>query len=101
MRIVNIHAVCQCGPRISTSFPGRVSFQGETAGKETENMNTEEKKIAVIGIGGVGGYIAGLLAKAYPHVTMVARGARAESIRKKAWCSTVIIRVRSWQSQSG
>ena len=64
MRIVNIHAVCQCGPRISTSFPGRVSFQGETAGKETENMNTEEKKIAVIGIGGVGGYIAGLLAKA-------------------------------------
>ena len=39
-------------------------------------MNTEEKKIAVIGIGGVGGYIAGLLAKAYPHVTMVARGAR-------------------------
>lgn len=64
-------------------FPGRVSFQGETAGKETENMNTEEKKIAVIGIGGVGGYIAGLLAKAYPHVTMVARGARAESIRKK------------------
>lgn len=64
-------------------------------------MNTEEKKIAVIGIGGVGGYIAGLLAKAYPRVTMVARGARAESIRKKAWCSTVIIRVRSWQSQSG
>ena len=46
-------------------------------------MNTEEKKIAVIGIGGVGGYIAGLLAKAYPHVTMVARGDRAESIRKK------------------
>ena len=44
---------------------------------------TDEKKIAVIGIGGVGGYIAGLLAKAYPHVTMVARGARAESIRKK------------------
>ena len=37
----------------------------------------------MIGIGGVGGYIAGLLAKAYPHVTMVARGARAESIRKK------------------
>ena len=28
-------------------------------------MNIEEKKIAVIGIGGVGGYIAGLLAKAW------------------------------------
>lgn len=39
-------------------------------------MKTEDKKIAVIGIGGVGGYVAGMLAKAYPHVTMVARGAR-------------------------
>ena len=46
-------------------------------------MNTEEKKIAVIGIGGVGGYIAGLLAKAYPHVTMVARGARQRASGKK------------------
>ena len=64
-------------------------------------MNTEEKKIAVIGIGGVGGYIAGLLAKAYPHVTMVARGARAESIRKKGRCCPLIIKVRSWQSQGG
>lgn len=41
-------------------------------------MKTEDKKIAVIGIGGVGGYVAGMLAKAYPHVTMVARGARGE-----------------------
>mgnify|MGYP002231713188 CR=1 FL=1 len=63
-------------------------------------MNTEEKKIAVIGIGGVGGYIAGLLAKAYPHVTMVARGARAESIRKKGLVLHSDIRVRSWQSRS-
>lgn len=46
-------------------------------------MKTEDKKIAVIGIGGVGGYVAGMLAKAYPQVTMVARGARAESIREK------------------
>ena len=45
-------------------------------------MKAEEKRIAVIGIGGVGGYVAGMLAKAYPHVTMVARGARAESIRE-------------------
>ena len=36
----------------------------------------------MIGIGGVGGYVAGMLAKAYPHVTMVARGARGESIRE-------------------
>ena len=46
-------------------------------------MKTEDKKIAVIGLGGVGGYVAGMLAKAYPQVTMVARGARAESIREK------------------
>ena len=46
-------------------------------------MKTEDKKIAVIGIGGVGGYVAGMLAKAYPQETMVARGARAESIREK------------------
>ena len=45
-------------------------------------MKTEDKKIAVIGIGGVGDYVAGMLAKAYPHVTMVARGARGESIRE-------------------
>ncbi len=45
-------------------------------------MKAEEKRIAAIGIGGVGGYVAGMLAKAYPHVTMVARGARAESIRE-------------------
>lgn len=42
----------------------------------------KDKKIAVIGIGGVGGYVAGLLAASFPHVTMVARGARQESIRR-------------------
>lgn len=50
--------------------------------KRETDMKAEDKKIAVIGIGGVGGYIAAMLAKAYPHVTMVARGARGESIRK-------------------
>ena len=64
-------------------------------------MKAEEKKIAVIGIGGVGGYVAGMLARAYPHVTMVARGARAESIREKGLCCTVIIKVRSLQGRSG
>ena len=28
-------------------FPGRVSFQGETAGKETENMNKRQKILIV------------------------------------------------------
>lgn len=40
----------------------------------------EDKKIAVVGIGGVGGYLAGMLIPAFPHMTLVARGARGESI---------------------
>ncbi len=42
-----------------------------------------ESKIAVVGVGGVGGYVGGMLAAHYPHVTFVARGARGESIREK------------------
>lgn len=42
----------------------------------------QDKKIAVVGVGGVGGYLAGMLVKAYPHVTLVARGERGESIRE-------------------
>lgn len=42
-----------------------------------------EKKIAVVGAGGVGGYLAGMLARAYPHVTVAARGERGKSIREK------------------
>lgn len=41
-----------------------------------------EKKIAVVGVGGVGGYLAGMLIPAFPHVTLVARGARGESIAR-------------------
>lgn len=46
-------------------------------------MNTYDfsnKKIAVIGLGGVGGYLGCLLADAYPHVSFVARGSRYSSI---------------------
>ncbi|SFQ44369.1 2-dehydropantoate 2-reductase [Lachnospiraceae bacterium XBB1006] len=45
-------------------------------------MNLQDKKIAVVGLGGVGGYIGALLANHYPHVTFVARGNRGESIKK-------------------
>ena len=45
-------------------------------------MIYNNRKIAVVGIGGVGGYVAGLLAKAYRHVTFVARGARLQAIRE-------------------
>lgn len=36
--------------------------------------------ICVVGLGGVGGYIGGVLAREYPHVVFLARGARKESI---------------------
>ena len=37
-------------------------------------------KITIVGIGGVGGYLSGMLAKTYENVTLVARGER-----KKWW----------------
>ena len=40
----------------------------------------KEKKIAVVGLGGVGGYLAGMLGSACPHVTFVARNERLEAI---------------------
>ncbi|MCD8121982.1 MAG: 2-dehydropantoate 2-reductase [Clostridiales bacterium] len=42
----------------------------------------KDKKIGVVGVGGVGGYLATMLASVYPHVTVVARGACGEAIRK-------------------
>lgn len=39
--------------------------------------------IAVVGIGGVGGYIAGLLGSAYDDLTVVARGKRKEVLKEK------------------
>ena len=41
-----------------------------------------KKKIAVIGLGGVGGYIAALLGNAYSDVTFVARGPRKKEIEE-------------------
>ena len=40
------------------------------------------KRIAVVGIGGVGGYLGAMLAHAYPHVTLAARGKRLEHIKE-------------------
>ena len=39
-------------------------------------------KIAVAGIGGVGGYLAGMLGRQFPHLTLGARGARGQSLRE-------------------
>lgn len=42
-------------------------------------------KIAVIGIGGVGGYIAGTLGNTYDQVTFVARGKRKEAFEREGF----------------
>lgn len=44
--------------------------------------NVRDLKVAVVGVGGVGGYLAGMLANALPHVSVTARGARGEAIRE-------------------
>lgn len=42
----------------------------------------KELRIAVIGIGGIGGLLGGLLAEKFPNVTFVARGERAEDLKR-------------------
>ncbi len=53
------------------------------SGRKGKNMDREElrnKKIAVVGVGGVGGYLAGMLLREFPNVTLTARGDRAEAL---------------------
>ncbi len=45
-------------------------------------MQLQEKRIAVLGVGGVGGYLAGMLGRTFPHLTLGVRGARMEAIRR-------------------
>ena len=40
------------------------------------------KKITVAGIGGVGGYLAGMLADTYDEVSFMARGERKKSLEE-------------------
>lgn len=47
-----------------------------------DKQSLQNKKIAVVGVGGVGGYIAGILMRKYPHITLVARGERGKAIRE-------------------
>lgn len=42
-----------------------------------------EPRIAVVGLGGVGGYLAGMLGRAHAQVTFVARGERLRAIRER------------------
>ena len=43
----------------------------------------EDLKIAVLGIGGVGGYLGGMLAHAYPNVSFIARGPRKAALEQR------------------
>lgn len=43
----------------------------------------QDSKITVIGLGGVGGYIAGALGSTYEHVSFVARGGRKKAIEER------------------
>ena len=43
----------------------------------------KDKKVAVVGVGGVGGYLAGMLGPVCPHLTLAARGKRKESLEEK------------------
>lgn len=47
-----------------------------------KTSDISSRRIAVIGAGGVGGYISGMLGRAFSHFTMVLRGPRMESVRR-------------------
>ena len=51
----------------------------ETGANKTD---IRETRIAVIGVGGVGGYLSGMLLRTFPHVTLVARGRRKEALEQ-------------------
>lgn len=48
-----------------------------------DQIRYQDKRIAVVGAGGVGGYLAGMLGQVCPRLTIVARGKRAEIIRER------------------
>lgn len=47
---------------------------------------SKDVKITVAGIGGVGGYISGMLAKTYKNMTLIARGDRKKSLEDEGIC---------------
>lgn len=48
-----------------------------------DRQELTNKKIAVAGVGGVGGYLAGMLGRVFPHLTLAARGERAAVLREQ------------------
>lgn len=65
---------------------GKESMSGEinTDGIIKENYTLiKDKKICIVGLGGVGGFLGGTLARQYPHVMFYARGDRKDALLKK------------------
>lgn len=50
---------------------------------DIEHTQICDKKIAVVGIGGVGGYLAGMLGQVCSHLTLAARGKRKTALEEK------------------
>ncbi len=74
------HAICTACVAWAASPP-----TGDEKENEDKRMDAslKEKKIAVVGVGGVGGYLAGMLAKSFPHVTVAAHGKRGGQLMRK------------------
>ena len=51
--------------------------------EDMSQQRLQDKKIAVAGIGGVGGYLAGMLGRVWPDLTLLARGKRLKTLREK------------------
>src|SRR3954447_25637404 len=66
---------------------GGLSTPGRGAKLEVEDNPREARgetmKIAILGAGGVGGYYAGVLARAGHEVVLLARGAHLEALRAR------------------
>ena len=45
-------------------------------------MDRSDLRIAVVGLGGVGGYLAGVLGQKFPHLAVVARGERKKAVEE-------------------
>ncbi len=60
-----------------------------------QNVNSAAKRVAVMGAGAVGSYFGGILARAGVPVTMIARGAYVEAVRRnKLFLDTVTFQER-------
>ena len=52
--------------------------------------NQQSRKIAIVGVGGVGGFLAGAIGSAYEEqLTLVARGVRLDTLKEQGYTFSV------------